>query len=412
MTTITSAQANKLMQAALFTEANRAYSFVNVLTDTQAAPTQVETNGAMRKETSAPGAPVVRITDLNSNKGDEVDMQIVHDLHKRPTMGDKKIEGRGEDMSFGSFKLKINQGRHIVDAGGKMSQQRYKHDLKRTAKALLGPYFNRLQDQIATVHLAGARGDFYSPDDTIVPLASHGEFAEIMVNEVLPPSYSRHFFSGDATSVENIDSSDLFTLESIDDIALFLQEMSHPLQPIKMTGDVMMNDSPYYVLYVTPRQWNDFYTSTSGKDWQNIMTQAIQRSKGFDHPLFKGEMAMWRNILVRTYAGMPIRFNQGSTVTVSNQDGSTRQVTAGTTIDRAILVGGQALASAYGNNGMGGFFGYHEELTDHDNSTEISIRWINGLKKIQFSQPNGTTVDHGVMVIDSAVSTTRLSAAN
>ncbi|EOV3367891.1 DUF4043 family protein, partial [Edwardsiella ictaluri] len=51
-----------------------------------------------------------------------------------------------------------------------------------------------------------------------------------------------------------------------------------------------------------------------------------------------------------------------------------------------------------------GFFGYHEERTDHDNGREISIRWINGLKKIRFRQKNGRVQDHGVMVVDSAVS--------
>ncbi len=30
-----------------------------------------------------------------------------------------------------------------------------------------------------------------------------------------------------------------------------------------------------------------------------MMVRAVNRSKGFNHPLFKGECAMWRNILVR-----------------------------------------------------------------------------------------------------------------
>ncbi|MGR5465602.1 DUF4043 family protein, partial [Photobacterium damselae] len=72
-------------------------------------------------------------------------------------------------------------GRHMVNAGGKMTQKRTSHNLRKTARTLLGPYFNNLQDQIMTIHLAGARGDFISQshDDTIVPLASDPEFAEI-----------------------------------------------------------------------------------------------------------------------------------------------------------------------------------------------------------------------------------------
>lgn len=165
MTTITSAQANKLMQVALFTAANRNRSFVNVLTEQQEAPKSVNPDKKGTTQTSH-NAPVVRITDLQKQKGDEVDMQIVHKLSKRPTMGDEKLAGRGENLAFADFSLKINQGRHLVDAGGKMSEQRFKHNLNKTARTLLGTYFNDVQDQSATVHLAGARGDYslYSLD--------------------------------------------------------------------------------------------------------------------------------------------------------------------------------------------------------------------------------------------------------
>ncbi|MEC6498263.1 DUF4043 family protein, partial [Escherichia coli] len=76
---------------------------------------------------------------------------------------------------------------------------------------------------------------------------------------------------------------------------------------------------------------------------------------GFNHPLFKGECAMWRNILVRKYAGMPIRFYQGSKVLVSKNDltATTEEKQAATNIDRAMLLGAQALANAYGQKGGG-----------------------------------------------------------
>ncbi|STD44940.1 Uncharacterised protein [Edwardsiella tarda] len=117
-----------------------------------------------------------------------------------------------------------------------------------------------------------------------------------------------------------LDAADLFSLATVDNLSLYLDEMAHPLQPVRLSRDELKNEDPYFVLYVTPRQWNDWYTSTDGKDWQAMMTRAVQRSKGFDHPLFKGECAMWRNILVRKYGGMPIRFYPGSSVALSNND--------------------------------------------------------------------------------------------
>ncbi|ENL4931010.1 N4-gp56 family major capsid protein, partial [Salmonella enterica subsp. enterica serovar Teko] len=354
------------------------------------------------KQTSA-GAPVVRITDLNKARGDEVSFSIMHKLSKLPTMGDERIEGRGEDLSRADFSLRIDQGRHLVDAGGRMSQQRTRFNLVTSARTLLGTYFNDLQDQCAVIHLAGARGDFMA-DDVIVPLDSHRDFKDIMINDVMPPTHNRHFFGGDATSLEAVDSSDVFTLGLVDNMALYIDEMAHPLQPVRLKGDELYGEDPYYVLYVTPRQWNDWYTSTSGKDWNQMMVRAVNRSKGFSHPLFKGECAMWRNILVRKYAGIPIRFYTGSKVWVSNNDpaATTKQVEVRTNIDRAMLLGAQALANAYGQRN-GGHFNLVQKKTDMDNRTEIAIDWINGLKKIRFADKNGKINDHGVIAVDTAV---------
>ncbi|HFE7542737.1 TPA: N4-gp56 family major capsid protein [Salmonella enterica subsp. enterica serovar Newport] len=402
MSTVTTAQANKLYQVALFTAANRNRSMVNILTEQQEAPKAVSPDKKSTKQTSA-GAPVVRITDLKKERGDEVSFSIMHKLSKLPTMGDQRIEGRGEDLSRADFSLRIDQGRHLVDAGGRMSQQRTKFNLASSARTLLGAYFNDLQDQCAVVHLAGARGDFMA-DDVIVPLASHRDFKEIMINDVMPPTHNRHFFGGDATSLEAVDSSDVFTLSLVDNMALYIDEMAHPLQPVRLKGDELYGEDPYYVLYVTPRQWNDWYTSTSGKDWNQMMVRAVNRSKGFNHPLFKGECAMWRNILVRKYAGMPIRFYTGSRVSISNNNlaATTQQIEVKTNIDRAMLLGAQALANAYGQKD-GGHFNLVQKKTDMDNRTEIAINWINGLKKIRFEDKTGRMQDHGVIAVDTAV---------
>lgn len=401
MTQVTQAQANKILQVALFTEANRTHSLVNMLTEE--APKGVKINGG--KQTSH-GAPVVRITDLSKQAGTEVDMQIFHQLSGRPTMGDKKIAGRLENLSQADFGLTINQTRHGVDAGGKMSQKRTKHDLRQIARTMLADgYYGRLTDQRGMVQLAGARGD-YMADDIIVPPTDDPEFGEIMVNKVTAPTYERHFFGGDATSFEAIDAADRFNLGCVDNMALFLAEMANPIQPIRFGSDPNTGD-PLYLLYVTPRQWHDFYTSSSGKDWQAMLQGAMTRSKGWSHPLFQGDSAMWRNILVKQYPGMPIRFNQGSTVKVCASNSATgveADKTAGTTIDRAILLGGQALANAFGSGVEGGSFNMHEEKADHDNGTELSISWISGLQKIRFKQKNGNVQDHGCMVLDTAVS--------
>ncbi|CZF79717.1 N4-gp56 family major capsid protein [Grimontia marina] len=402
MTTITREQARRLQEAALFTAANRNRSFTNMLTE-QAPKTAMKDKKGNKQ--SSPGAPIVQVTDLKKTKGDTVDMQIVHKLSKRPTMGDERIAGRGESLDFTEFSLRIDQGRHQVDAGGKMSQQRTTHNIKSSARTLLGTYYNDLKDQLATVHMAGARGDFMS-DDIIVPLTSHDEFEGILVNDILPPTYDRHFFGGDATTFEALDQADVFSMGVVTDLSLFLDEMAHPLQPIKFADDKLAGDEPFFILNVTPRQWYDFEQTSSYKDWQQLMATAMKRKSDFSHQVFKGDCVMKGNILVRKYMGMPIRFHQDSTVDISknNADADVMQVTAGTTIDRAMLIGAQAIADAWGSTSQGSQFSVHTEKTDSGNRDEVTIAWMNGIKKIRFKDKTGRLNDHGVIAVDTAVS--------
>ncbi|EDT3088982.1 DUF4043 family protein, partial [Salmonella enterica subsp. enterica serovar Newport] len=93
-----------------------------------------------------------------------------------------------------------------------------------------------------------------------------------------------------------------------------------------------------------------------------------------------------------------------SKVQVSNNDlaATTQQIEVKTNIDRAMLLGAQALANAYGQRN-GGHFNLVQKKTDMDNRTEIAIDWINGLKKIRFEDKTGRMQDHGVIAVDTAV---------
>ncbi len=403
----TTVKSNKVFNAALFNEAVRSHNFTNLLTD--GAPQAIP--GKASKQTSK-GAPIVRITDLSKAAGDEVEVDIYHQLAGRPTMGDRKLEGRGETLTSASMGLKILQGRHMVDAGGKMAQQRTKHNLQQIARGLLSSdnYFGRLTDQTTLIHLAGARGTNLAADD-IVPLASDAEFSEILVNGVLPPTYDRHFLGGDATSVDTLDAADKLTLDVVEAMRLTIDEMdTMRLQPIRLANDPGVDADPLYVLYVSPRQMYDFKQTTSHKDLQTLISNAHNRVKGWNHPLFMGECFMWEGILIKKMNRF-VEFDVGSTVNVSqnNSAATITQATTGVKMHRGILLGAQALAHGFGNVGKqdgsdAGYIGMTEEETDHGNSKEIAIRWMDGKKKIRFADKNGRVNDHGVMVVDTAVS--------
>ena len=399
-------RSNKLFNAALFSEYTRGYSFTNLLTGD--APTAAK--GKSSQKQTDPHAPIVRVSDLSKAAGDAVEIDVIHKLRGAPTMGDRKLEGRGESMTTATMELKIDQGRHMVDAGGKMAQKRTKHNLQQQARTLLGDnYYHDLEDQVLLYHLAGARGTMLDAD-SIVPLAEHEEFAEMMVNELMAPSYDRVGYGGDATSLDTLDGTDLFSLDSVEQMRLRLDEMSSMRIPsIKFKDDKMANESPLYVQYVSPRQLYDMKQSATQKDLNMMMASAMNRQKGFSHPIFAGECYMWEGILIKKMSRW-VEFAVGSQVDVSNNDNAATvsQKTVGVKAHRSILLGGQAIANAYGNAGKGGddkgYFGMSEEEVDHGNSKEISIGWMNGKKKIRFADKDGRQNDHGIFVMDTAVS--------
>ena len=130
-----------------------------------------------------------------------------------------------------------------------------------------------------------------------------------------------------------------------------------------------------------------------------------------------GDSIMWAGILIKPMGRYAIRFNVGDVVytadTANDATGTGKTVggatTGGTTlsgangdgVDRAILVGAQALIKAYGNEGTSDYFyTWNEELVDHKNSVEVSLAMMDGVAKTRFTI-NGQLTDHGVAVIDS-----------
>jgi N4-gp56 family major capsid protein len=330
-------------------------------------------------------------------------------LQGRPVTGDTKIAGKMMNLTATSMDIKINQLRAGVDTGGRMTQQRTIHDLRSVGRAALAGWWARMNDQIKMVHMAGARGSQYTPD-WVVPLASDAEFSDIMVNDVNPPTFDKHFYAGDATSMASLDASDLLTLEDIDRLRASIDEMQTPMQPVILPDDPASADEPLYVLLVTTRVWHYLQTRTGEKAWRTFLMNA--RERGSKNPLFTGEPGMWNGILIKK---MPraIRFNPGEVVTVC-QNVAAASTTTSTidsslggadsayyNVDRCLLLGAQGMAECWGQHSKSGtHFSWHEETSDHDNVLEASISAIGGWSKLRFKDSTGFTKDHGIAVID------------
>jgi hypothetical protein len=400
-----SALARKVFGVGLFSKVQAAPGFMNMISG------EMPKDGsfaARAKGQTSPDYPIVKSGDLAKGAGDSVSVDLFNILSGKPVMGDKRVSGKLMALSYSSMDVKINQTRAGADGGARMQQQRTVHNLRSIAMAGLQGYMQRLEDQTALVHLAGARGA-QSTADWVVPTQADPDFAEIMVNAVKAPTKNRAFYAGAATSPATIGTTDALTLQDVSRIVSQMRESSVPLAPIRVKNDEKAWNDPLWVLFVTERQWLYMKARTGQTAWQQALRDAFERkSASVKHPLFDAyESIMWDGVLIKRLNRYAIRFNTGDAVTIDTggADGATYTESTSTTaqpVDRAILLGAQALCKAYGKsqNGSDYFYNWSEKLEDHDNVVEIVAACMGGAAKTRFRIDNVDT-DFGVATVDS-----------
>ena len=133
------------------------------------------------------------------------------------------------------------------------------------------------------------------------------------------------------------------------------------------------------------------------------------------NPVLMGDALLWNGILI-VKMPKPIRFYSGDSLRwcasyTSETETASDLVPAsfGTSyaVDRAVLLGGQALAEAWGKHTKSGMpFFFSEKELDHGDKLEILLGAINGRSKIRFLIDHGDQqqyTDYGAIAIDSVV---------
>lgn len=373
----------------------------------------------LRKQ-STTDMPIVRCEDLTRGKGDEVEFHFVQPVNAYPIMGNEIAEGKGVGINLDNTRVRVNQVRFPVDLGNAMTDIRSPVEFRKIGRPIAQSLIDSYQDQVTLTHLAGARG-FHNNSEWRIPTADHPKFAEMAVNQVKAPSKNRHFIAdGDAIkpfalSSTDVDlaATDLLTMDTVDSIRTVIESIALPPPAIKLPEDKMASDSPLRCLLVSPAQYHSFAADPNFRQFQ---ASALARaSKAGNHPLFAGEVGLWNGILISKMA-KPIRFYAGDKIKYCAAHDSETESDAlvpasfGTThaVDRALLLGGQALAQAFGKSKHGGMpFFWKEKSFDHDDKDELLIGAILGMMKLRWlvEQGDGTShyTDHGVIAIDTAV---------
>lgn len=371
-----------------------------------------------KKQTPAT-APVVIVNDLAKAHGTSVSVTIVHDVEE---MGGTGIEKRGlehaENISTASMNIQIQQQHKAVKDSLMIHQQAVGYDKKKVLRPACAKYHAKFIDEDFLYKICGARGTgLPQTNGRIWPLDTDSSFNEYAVEALQPPTFKRKGYSGSARSIDASDGLTAITAADVfkpADIRRFKQDielMSHPLEPVRMAPTEGSDDgtTPMYMGFITPQQWTTF--ETNAPDFEKMVSNALKRTKNFNHPLFEGDYFMKNNILFRKYE-KPVRWSAGDTIHVSQDQNApapaAQTVPAGVNVERGFILGGQALAMAYGSilpDGTSGNFKYKQKLDESTLEAWVIawIDWAAGCKKVRFPDANGRIEDYGVYVFDSAV---------
>lgn len=372
----------------------------------------------LRKQTTQ-HMPIVRCQDLGKGRGDEVTFHLLNPVNAKPIMGSRYAEGRGVGMKLSEDRLRVNQARFPIDLGDVMTSIRSPYDFRQLGRPVAQKLMDAYVDQSLLVHMAGARG-FQNNIEWVVPTTADADFAEILVNPVKAPTKNRHYMV-DADAVKpfgvnageiDISTADLFSMDTCDSIRTIMEQIALPPPPVIFEGDRAATDSPLRVLLVSPAQYSGFATDPA---FRQLQASALARaSQAGQHPLFMGDAGLWNGILI-VKMPKPIRFYAGDTIKYCAAYESEAESSCivpssfGTTfaVDRAILLGGQAVAEAMAAHKDSSLpFFWSEKELDHGDKVELLLGAIRGVSKIRYEVDHGDGVqvtDYGVTIFDTAV---------
>lgn len=311
--------------------------------------------------------------EISSDAGDRVSFDLSVQLRQRPTFGDNRVKGKEENLRFYSDEVVIDQMRHSVSAGGRMSRKRVVHDLRKVAKDRLTDYWKQYLDEIKFVYVSGARG----MNEEFIEDSAYTGFAN---NALQAPDSAHILYGGAATSKASITSTDIMSRALIER-ALVQAKMIRAVDtsaanmvPVDISGEA------HFVALISTYQEHSLRTNTASNEWLDIQ-KAVATSEGRNSPIFKGGLGMINNAVLHAHENV-IRFSDY---------GAGANLPAA----RGLLLGRQAAVVAYGTPG-GQRFTWKEEMEDYDNEPTVVAGIIMGLKKTVF---NGR--DFGVLALDT-----------
>lgn len=317
---------------------------------------------------------IQRKTELESDAGDRVSFDLSVQLRGQATEGDDRLEGKEENQRFYTDEVIIDQARHAVSAGGKMTRKRTTHNLRANARRLLSDYWSRFYDEMIFIYLSGSRG---SNLDYLFPLDWTGRAD----NPIQAPDAGHILYGGAAVSKATLTASDKMDRIVIERASVKAQMLQAQDPENANMVPVMIEGDQHYCIVMNPFQAYDLRVAEGASGWMEIQ-KAAAGAEGRNNPLFKGGLGLLGDTVLHRHQ-RAIRYGDY---------GAGANVAAG----RALFMGRQAGVVAYGTTG-GLRWDWKEKLRDYDNEPTVAAGAIFGFKKTRFNDR-----DFGVLSIDTA----------
>lgn len=324
--------------------------------------------------------PIQTLLELQNDSGDTITYDLVMGLKGTGIEGDKMLRGNTEDMRMYTDSVSIDQLRHGVNTGGKMSRKRTIHDMRKLARSRLTQWWARLFDELFFIYLSGRKAG--NKDFILGP-----DYAGFAGNAVVAPDDMHLMYGGSATSKATLAAADKFDLKLLDRVQARARTMGGGTAGIPSIEPCMIEGEEHFVCVMHPWQEYDLRTNTATGQWLDIQ-KAAAGAEGRSSPIFKNSNGKYNDVVLHTHKAVTLAEDFGAGANIKSA--------------RSLFMGRQAAVVAFGSAGSGLRFDWREESEDYGNQVVITTGSIFGIKKTSFTI-DGVSRDSGVIALDTAV---------
>lgn len=320
------------------------------------------------------------LEETNKGPGDTIRVLLRSLLTGDGVQGDGTLVGNEEEMAVNTDNVLLNQLRHAVRSGGKMSEQRIPYEVREEAYLGLRDWWTKRFEISGINQLSGntTQSDTrYSGNNaTIAPAA----------NNLLMAG------PGDSAAEASLtaSASSFFRLADIDRMVLRAKTSArNPVRPFMVDGEEK------YVLLVHPFQHYQLRTNGNTGQYLDIQKAAMTGGQITKNPLYTGAIAEWNGVIIHEAPYACWGSAQSAPDRIAVQ-------LANANVARAVLCGAQALGFCTGQNtSQNAEPMWNEELFDYGNKLGVAGGMIFGMKKLQFTPPAGSVQDLSTVVLSS-----------